>query len=122
MSVSLYYTAHRATAPTRAESAAVERVVAAHTASFPYQDEESLFLYEHDEDDPEQILAGSTKLPSDPGRLLPVMTRVLDSVTSLRRALPGADWHVHLDDLDVPWDEEDGYAFPDMPDGEIDMW
>ncbi|MEU5488385.1 hypothetical protein AB0K64_09575 [Streptomyces sp. NPDC053741] len=114
MSVSLYYCASRPTPLTDAETAAVERIVAARTASFPYEDQESLYLYDGDEGRPDEVVAGSTKMPFDPGKVLPVLDHVLGSVTELRRALPGADWRVHMDDLDVPWDETDGYAFPGM--------
>lgn len=93
-------------------------MVAARAESFPYEDEESLYLYglggDGDQDD--EIFAGSTKLPSDPGRWLPVTAHVLDSVTELRRAVGGAQWHVHMDDVDVPWDETEGYALPGMRD------
>ncbi|MDQ0792826.1 hypothetical protein [Streptomyces sp. B1I3] len=119
MSVSLYYCASRATPPTDTEAAAVERIVAARMASFPYEDQESLYLYDNDASRPDEIVAGSTKLPLDSGRVLPVLAHVLDSVTELRRALPGAEWRVHMDDLDVPWDETDGYAFPGMRDADL---
>ncbi|MFB4420377.1 hypothetical protein C5F59_004690 [Streptomyces sp. QL37] len=114
MSVSLYYCAGRATPLTVAETAAVERIVAAHMASFPYEDQESLYLYDRDDSRPDEIVAGSTKMPFDPGKVLPVLDHVLVSVTELRRALPGAEWRVRLDDLDVPWDGTGGYAFPGM--------
>ncbi|WP_299539747.1 hypothetical protein [uncultured Streptomyces sp.] len=119
MSVSLYYTARRAEPLTDGESAAVERVVTAHRATFPYDDEESLYLYEPDGGDDGPLLDGSTKMPFDPGRLLPVLAHVLDSVTELRRSLPAASWHVHLDDLDIPWDETEGYALPGMRDADL---
>ncbi|MEU0343738.1 hypothetical protein ABZ092_33485 [Streptomyces bobili] len=119
MSVSLYYNAHRTTPLTEAESASVERVVAAHRASFPYDDEESLYVYEGHAAGPEEIVAGSTKTPLDPGRLMPVIAHVLDSVTELRRAVPDARWRVHMDDLDVPWDEAEGYALPGMRDPDL---
>ncbi|RKE23036.1 hypothetical protein [Streptomyces sp. TLI_171] len=116
MSVSVYYSARRATALTAAESAEVERVVAA----FPFPEEEGLCLYGGDG----AVLAGSTKLPFDPELVLPVLAAVLDGVTALRRAVAGAQWHVHLDDLDVPWDEEEGYALPGMrdPDLSAGLW
>ncbi|MET7366444.1 hypothetical protein ABZS61_11535 [Streptomyces sp. NPDC005566] len=119
MSVSLYYSAIRAMPWTGAETAAVERIVAAHMSSFPYQDQESLYLYDRYDGRPDEILAGATKLPLDPGRVLPVLDHVLGSVTELRRALPGAVWCVHMDDLDVPWDETEGYAFPGMRDPDL---
>ena len=119
MSVSLYYSARRTTPLTEAESASVERVVAAHMASFPYDDEESLYLYNGPAAGQDEVIVGSTKMPSDPGRLLPVIAHVLDSVTELRRAVPGAEWRVHMDDLDVPWDESEGYSLPGMRDADL---
>ncbi|MFE6666819.1 hypothetical protein ACFVFH_25050 [Streptomyces sp. NPDC057697] len=126
MSVSVYYGARRARPLTAAESAAVERVVTTRARSFPYDDEESLYLYDADGDDDGgdggdggQILAGSTKLPVDPGRWLPVLAHVLDSVTELRRAVAEAEWHVHLDDVDVPWDEAEGYTLPGLHDADL---
>ncbi|OMI39181.1 hypothetical protein [Streptomyces sparsogenes] len=112
MGVSLYYQARRSTPPTEAEATEVARIAAAHQASFPYEDEESLYLYGDDGRDPDEILAGSTKLPLAPDRLLPVTTHVLASVTDLRRALPDAEWRVHIDDVDIPWDGDEGYALP----------
>ncbi|MEU3948392.1 hypothetical protein [Streptomyces sp. NPDC029526] len=116
MSVSLYYSARRDEPLTDAETAAVGRIAAARHASFPHPGEEGLHLYEGGGDAAEQVLAGSTKLPRAPELVLPVIAHVLDSVTELRRALPGAAWHVHLDDLDVDWDEDEGYALPGMRD------
>ncbi|WP_328907464.1 hypothetical protein OG230_33240 [Streptomyces sp. NBC_00234] len=119
MSVSLYYNAHREQPLTEAESASVERIAAAHLESFPYDYEESLYLYAPDPSRADEILGGSTKMPSDPGRLLPVIACVLDSVTELRRAVEGARWRVHMDDLDVPWDESEGYVLPGMRDADL---
>ncbi|WP_097967371.1 hypothetical protein [Streptomyces sp. or20] len=119
MSVSLYYNAHRATPLTKAELASVARVVAAHMAAFPYDDEESLCVYNGDMAEAGEVLAGSTKMPHHPGRLMPVIAHVLDSVTELRRAVPGAEWRVHMDDLDVPWDEAEGYVLPGMRDADL---
>ncbi|MFJ2497122.1 hypothetical protein [Streptomyces sp. NPDC087539] len=122
MSVSVYYSARRAQPLTGTESTTVEHVLTTRAQSFPYADEEGLYLYDGDEDAGEgtggngnaEILAGSTKLPSDPDRWIPATAHVLDSVTALRRAVGGAQWHVHLDDVDVPWDEEEGYALPGL--------
>lgn len=112
MSTSLYYDASRATALTSTETAVVERIVASRQSSFPYPDEESLFLYEEGGSEPDSLVAGSTKMPVDLDRVMPVLEHVLDSVTELRRALPDAEWRVHLDDFDLPWDESEGYFLP----------
>ncbi|MEV5260591.1 hypothetical protein AB0L02_21370 [Streptomyces anulatus] len=119
MSPSTYYNAHRATPLAEAELASVARVVAAHMAAFPYDDEESLCVYDGDMAGAGEVLAGSTKMPHHPGRLMPVIAHVLDSVTELRRAVPGAEWRVHMDDLDVPWEEAEGYVLPGMRDADL---
>ncbi|MET9264762.1 hypothetical protein [Amycolatopsis sp. NPDC004079] len=112
MSTSLYYDASRATALTPTETAAIERIVTARQSSVPYPDEESLYLYEEGGSEPDEIVAGSTKIPFDPDRMMAVLEHVLGSVTELRRALPDAEWRVHLDDFDLPWDESEGYFLP----------
>ncbi|WP_405761289.1 hypothetical protein OG234_22580 [Streptomyces sp. NBC_01420] len=119
MSVSLYYTARRTTPLSGPESAAVARVVAARRTSFPYEDEESLYVYDPRTAEPGTVLDGSTKMPFDLGRLMPVIAHVLDSVTELRRTLPDAEWHVHMDDLDVEWDGTKGYELPGMRDADL---
>ncbi|MFF9350789.1 hypothetical protein [Streptomyces sp. NPDC014734] len=116
MSVSVYYSAGRAEPLTGSEISAVERVVTTRAASFPYDDEENLYLYDADGDDRgDEVLAGSTKLPTDPDRWIPVIAHVLGSVTELRRIVADAEWHVHVDDVDVPWDESEGYVLPGLP-------
>ncbi|WP_224281101.1 hypothetical protein [Streptomyces sp. LS1784] len=112
MSVSLYYSARRVLPLTEAEAAELEHIVTAHRESFPYADEESLYLYGDGGGEPGEIVAGSTKLPPQLERVMPVIAHVLESVTELRRALSNAEWRVHMDDLDLPWDEDEGYALP----------
>ncbi|MFE3940386.1 hypothetical protein ACFXPV_00655 [Streptomyces sp. NPDC059118] len=129
MSVSVYYSVRRAQPLTGTESTAVEHVLATRAQSFPYADEEGLYLYDGDAGEGEgadgngngndEILAGSTKLPTDPDRWIPVTAHVLDSLTKLRRAIGGAQWHVHLDDVDVPWDEGEGYTLPGLRDAAL---
>lgn len=112
MSVSLYYHARRGAPLAPAESAAVERIVRARQESFPFPDEESLYLYAGGQLELGEILSGSTKMPLEPSHLLPVVAHLLDSVTALRRALPDAEWRLNMDDMDIEWEEEAGYSLP----------
>ncbi|MFJ8981345.1 hypothetical protein [Streptomyces sp. NPDC102282] len=41
-------------------------------------------------------------MPFDPDKVVPVLDHELSSVSELRRALPGADWRLHMHDFDVP--------------------
>ncbi|MER5991621.1 hypothetical protein [Streptomyces viridosporus] len=86
-------------------------------AAEPAPWEGSLYLYDGGSE-PDESVAGSTKMPLDPGRILPVLDHGPASVTELRRALRGARWSAHLDDLDVPWDEDDGSSLPGVHDAD----
>ncbi|MFI8438800.1 hypothetical protein ACIGJO_34745 [Streptomyces sp. NPDC079020] len=119
MSVSLYYSARRDTPLSPAETTAVQRIVSARGATYPYDDEEGLHLYDTGGDEPEQILAGSTKLTFEPARLFPQLGHLLGSMTELRRAVPEAAWHVAIDDADVEWDERAGYTLPGLDDPDL---
>ncbi len=44
-----------------------------------------------------------------------MINHVLGSLTQLRRTLDG-EWHVQLEDVDLPWDESEGYVLPDTVD------
>ena len=110
MSVSLYYNATRPTPLTTSEAAAVKQIAAAHEAAVPCPDEECLYLY--DDPEPGEILTGSTKVPFEPAHVMPMLAHVLGSVTELRRALPDAEWRVAIDEVELPWDEKEGYALP----------
>ncbi|ATE56260.1 hypothetical protein [Actinosynnema pretiosum] len=116
MGVSLYYAATRATPLTDAELAAVDAIVTRWNDTAPYPDtEEGLYLYPVDG----AVLNGSTKLPFELDRTVPSLVHWQAAVTELRRALPDADWRVTVDDGDVPWTEEHGYANPAL--AELDL-
>ena len=69
---------------------------------------EDFCIYDGDNPtEPSIIFEGATKLPDNSEdalwELLQHWCRLLSEV---RRAVPGAEWHVHVDDHDIPWDEE----------------
>ncbi|MEU6523580.1 hypothetical protein ABZ892_12300 [Streptomyces sp. NPDC046924] len=69
--------------PTEAETVDVERIVTAHLSSFPYEDEESLYLYD-DGSEPDESAAGSTETPFALDRVLLVLGRMLTSASGQR--------------------------------------
>ncbi|WP_157995695.1 hypothetical protein [Thermomonospora amylolytica] len=143
MGVSIYYTATRGTALTDEERDRVQDIVTesnealfaglntklagwkaknlvpAHMAD-AWEFCEGLHLYKPDENDPRVILAGSSKVSHSECGMEPMYAQ-LDhymrvALPRLRRALPDAEWRVHVDDIDLEWDEEDGqYTYPDAP-------
>lgn len=117
MSVSIYYTARRPAPLTEAERDTLEGVLEACEAAhpFPGEYEEGVRLYYDGLSGPDTVAFGATKLSSDMDRAFRMIDYVLDSASALHRVLPGADWHIHLDDIDIPWDEQQGYRLPDEP-------
>ena len=116
MSVSIYYTARREQPPSPNEQAAVDRI----RASYSIRDQveryvqkrgghngENFHVYDRDKPtEPGVIFQGATKLPdNDEDALWELLQRWCKLLSEVRRALPGAAWHVHVDDHDIPWDE-----------------
>lgn len=114
VSVSLYYTARRATPLTDAELTAVGQVVDTYNANAPFSLEEGLHLYDRLESG--TALDGSTKLPGSNDRAVASLVHWLAAVTALRGAVPDADWTFSLDDYDIEWDDRTGYHLPGLAD------
>lgn len=138
MGVSLYYSATRGTPLTAEERATVERLVDEGEEALreealelfptwhadgevpleyrsPAEVFEGLWLYEDGHLSDGQVLAGSSKMPPPACGVEPLLTQLrhyLDALTRLRRALPGAEWHVHIEDSEIPW-TDDGYTLGD---------
>ncbi|MEV0648130.1 hypothetical protein AB0I28_22975 [Phytomonospora sp. NPDC050363] len=115
MSVSLYYTARRASPMTEAETAAADRIMDECNRTFPFEENEPLARYRRDLGaDATVVLDGSTKLPADPEQTDRALVHWFAGLTRLRRELPSAEWTVHLDDYPVDWDEASGYGLPGL--------
>ena len=102
MSVSLYYTAKRGVPITGQERAACPDVVERYLAEYPLGE-----LYEgfciYDCPAAGVLLDGATKLPLDQGQehLVRVLDYWADCLQEIIALLPGAGWHIHLDDVDL---------------------
>lgn len=115
MSVGLYYSLSRSTPFTDEERSALKSVMDRANA-VGREDIEPLGFWQ-DTSDPEPTLTGSSKLlAEDPIETVRALRFLLENVTDMRRAVPDANWHVHLDDDDVPWDDATGYALPGLDD------
>jgi len=115
--VSIYYTASRPEPLSPAERSAVEAVVARYpvdaliaecgVAEGEFNGEDFCLYPADDDTEPGVVFEGATKLPlcSEDAMWAAVQywCRLLSEV---RRALPGTDWRVHVDDHDIPWVEE----------------
>ena len=116
MSVSIYYTVCRSTALTEQEQEAVKEVVSRYSVADKVEEYlqtgsgwrgEDFCLYTPPFDSPDTILEGATKLPGHTDDA--AWTAVLHwckALSEIRHILPDAKWHVHVDDDDIEWNEE----------------
>jgi hypothetical protein len=114
MGVSLHWSASRGHALSSTEEAQLRGLVAAHNASFAY-DAQTLQIDPPQQDGP--VLQGSTQLPSaDPFATFLGLAHWCQALTDMRRALPDAVWEAHVDGEPVPWDDAEGYGWPEQRD------
>lgn len=110
MSVSIYYTAERDMPLTVLERENVNQIVEQYNKSFDYaEDAESFDLYNYDDSEPQTILAGATKIPvsMEMDALVYTINHWLQCLTEIRLIIDDAQWHVHLDDSDALWVEDE---------------
>lgn len=116
MSLSIYYTARRASPLSPSEQAAVAALIEAYSI----RDQVNRYVQTgrgHDGEDvvvfdplrpsrPNVVFEGETKLPgTDEDALWALVQRWCALLSEVRRAISAATWHVHVDDHDVCWDE-----------------
>lgn len=113
MSVSLYYSISQKTPFSAEERHALDSVMdEAYSAATV--ELETLGFW-GDTSGPQTELQGSSKLiVDDPIEIMEWVAYLLNTLTQMRRLLPDADWQVHIDDLDVPWDDAEGYTLPGL--------
>jgi hypothetical protein len=140
MGISIYYTARRGHGLTDAERRQVDAIVAEENAALykeldallpawwedgavpaaltsPQEICEGISLYDPERTDPGVVLQGSSKVSHSACDSDPMMFQLdhymRSGLARLRRAVPGAEWDVHIDDTYVEWEEEAGaYVFP----------
>lgn len=119
MSVSLYYTARRTQPVTPREKAICEEIAGRYDAQYPYGEMyEGFCIYDWertlDEWEKDVIFSGATALPysDNINSVFRVANWWLKCLGEITDALPGAQWHVHIDDSDISWSEGEHYLFP----------
>jgi len=115
--ISIYYTAYRNEPLSPEESASIQNIVTRYSVDNEIAERERTgegFRWEsfcvYDPDDPTEpgiIFEGATKLPDNSeDAIWEGLQHWCRLLTEVRRALPGTKWRVHVDDHDIPWDEE----------------
>ena len=115
MSVSIYYLARRDTPLNESEEKRIAVVVGGYSVAAEIEEYgrtgsgwsgEDFGLYEAPFDAPDTVVEGSTKLPLDSEEAFEEAVRHwCRALSELRRIIPDADWHVHIDDYTIEWDE-----------------
>ncbi|MEO3945838.1 hypothetical protein [Gorillibacterium sp. CAU 1737] len=118
MGVSLYYSAERPQPLTAEEQQTVTEWIQAYDLEKAKEDFETasssewegFTVYElTDPTQPGVIFEGATRLPDDsPEAMWEGIQHWTALLARIRATLPGAEWHVHVDDHDLEWDEEAG--------------
>lgn len=121
MSVSLYYTATRKQPITQQEQTRCNEIADHYDKQYPYGElYEGFCIYNLQKDNSgtpdDVILDGSTKLPPnvDEELFMNILQYWLSCLEEIVDVLTDAQWHVHLDDLDLQWSEEEHSFIPDI--------
>lgn len=112
MGISIYYSADRDRPLSKQETAEVQQIVERYQADFNFRGGEDFCVYEYDEAEPRRIFEGATGLPmGEPENTFEACLHWASCLTEIRRMILDADWHVHMDDYDLTWDEDEGWHF-----------
>jgi hypothetical protein len=116
MGISIYYAATRSYCLSEEEQQAVDAVADKYSIRSQIEEYdragvawngEDFCLYDPPLSSPETILEGATKLPDASEKAFwDAVQHWCRALSAIRRLLPDAEWHVHIDDLDITWDEE----------------
>ncbi|MDR1180173.1 MAG: hypothetical protein LBK44_06675 [Spirochaetales bacterium] len=114
MGISIYYAAKRSYRITDEENKLIEDIINKYNKEKKFKRGEDFCIYEYDNEDPEAIFSGSTKLPAS---LNPIHTYQAciywaKCLTEIRKIVKDAQWNVSMDEFELEWDEEKGWDLP----------
>lgn len=126
MGVDIYYKASRSTPLTPEEQKAIDAIVEKYSVAKEIEQfhqtgvgwrGEDFCYYPPPFDREDVIFEGATGLPLESVKSsVTAAKRWCSALTEIRRAVPGAEWSVHIDDADIPWDEEQqAFVLEDYP-------
>ncbi len=122
MSISIYYQARRPEPLTATENASVAALIEKYSVDDQIGRKrlfrktpnwESFCVYGPPASEPGVIFEGATKLPDNSDTFTwQGLQHWCSLLSELRLAIPTAKWEVRMDDLEIPWNEEQKlYAF-----------
>ena len=111
MAMSIYYTAKRTYQMNDEEKANVRSVADKYCKEFPFDfRHEDFCLYDEPFDEENTILAGATAIPQK--KYYDVILYWLKCLTDITRILHECEWDVRFEDVDLIWEEDDGWRLP----------
>ena len=111
MAMSIYYTAKRTYKMTEEEKADISAVADRYIREFPFDfKHEDFCLYNEPFDEEDTVLAGATAIPRK--KYYEVILYWLKCLTDITRILHGCEWDVRFEDVDLIWEEENGWRLP----------
>lgn len=114
---SIYYQANRNYPLTQSEQEKIDQILKECEENYPFPGRgETLCQYSYDLAEPTCIFSGAVKLPypvDDDDETMQMQTEALffliEWLTSVRRVIPNAQWDASLEDVELIWEEENGY-------------
>jgi hypothetical protein len=117
MGTAIYYTAKRNMPLSADEHARIRRVVDdyavedrinAYLATGKGPNWQSFFVYDpNDPTEPEIIFEGATGLPNNSDEAIRMgVQHWCVALSEIRRVIPDAEWHVHIEDCAIRWDDK----------------
>lgn len=113
MSFSLYYEAKRVEKITKQEQAACQEIIERYCFEYDFEEKvEDFGVYEFEEET-NIIFGGATKLPdSAPEIMFEAANYWLKCLTEITNTLPDCQWTVTFEEVELIFDENDGWRFP----------
>ena len=116
MTISLYYMARRSTPINECECTDIAAIlqqfaVDSHIEEYDRTGEgynwESFCVYDPiDPTEPDVVFEGATRLPDNSeAAVWEGLQHWCAALTEIRKVIPSADWHVHVDDHEIQWDD-----------------
>ena len=123
MSISIYYTARREQPLSDDERSQIATIENKFSVDDQIEERErtgtghnweSFYIYDsNDPTEPDVIFEGATKLPDNSEDATWIgLQHWCAALTAVRKVIPDADWHVHVDDHEIQWDDSLGEFDP----------
>ena len=112
MGISFYYVAVRNYPLTDDENNIIGKIVEKYNKEKEFENGEDFCIYEYDTKEAELVFSGATGLPlsGDIWETAEGCYYWAKCLTEIKKIVKGAKWTVHIDDMELTWDDEKGWC------------